>query len=129
MSTSTTEPLRGQQPTERDQFWLTHETAQGASGQTAKEYAAAQGLSLHAFYQARKRLRALGLLAAVPDRNKPVRKRSRSKPVSFSKIAVTPAVADPRFRLELPGGMALEWSGGDVPESVAVLLERLAHRT
>ncbi len=126
-SNSAKPPTR--QPSERDQFWLDHDAAQAASGQSAKEYAAAQGLSLHAFYQARKRLRALGLLAAVPKRSKGVRKRSRSKPVSFSKIAVTPAVTDPRFRLELPGGMALEWSGGDVPESVAVLLERLAHRT
>ncbi len=126
MNTSTTAGPQKQKPTERDQFWLDHERTQGASGQTAKEYAAAQGLSLHAFYQARKRLRALGLLAAAPDRSKSARKRSRGKAVSFSKIAVTPAVADPRFRLELPGGMALEWSGGDVPESVAVLLERLA---
>ncbi len=126
MSTSTTAAPQRPQPTDRDQFWLGHETAQGASGQTAKEYAVAKGLSLHAFYQARKRLRALGLLAAAPGRSKPARKRSRGKAVSFSKIAVTPAVTDPRFRLELPGGMALEWSGGDVPESVAVLLERLA---
>ena len=111
MSTSTTEALQRQQLTERDQFWLDHETAQSASGQTAKEYAAAQGLSLHAFYQARKRLRALGLLAAVPDRSKRVRKQSRSQAVSFSKIAVTPASPDPRFRLELPGGMALECQG------------------
>ena len=129
MTTSTTAAPQRQQPTERDQFWLDHESAQGASGQTAKEYAAAQGLSLHAFYQARKRLRALGLLAAAPDRSNPVGKRSRGKAVSFSKVAVTPVVTDPRFRLELPGGMALEWSGGDVPESVAVLLERLARPT
>ena len=126
MSTSTTAAPQRQQPSERDQSWLDHEVAQGASGQTAKEYAAAQGLSLHAFYQARKRLRALGLLAPAPDRSKSVPKRPRGKSVSFSKIAVTPAVTDPRFRLELPGGMALEWSGGDVPESVALLLERLA---
>lgn len=128
MRTSTNAASQRQQPTERDQFWLDHEMAQGASGQTAKEYAAAQGLSLHAFYQARKRLRALGLLAAAPDRRKAVRKRSRGQAVSFSKIAVTPSVSAPRFRLELPGEMALEWSGGDVPESVVVLLERLARR-
>jgi hypothetical protein len=128
MRGSTTASSQRQQPTERDQFWLGHETAQGASGQTAKEYAAAQGLSLHAFYQARKRLRALGFLAAAPDGRKTVRKRSRGKAVSFSKIVVTPTVSDSRFRLELPGEMVLEWSGGDVPESVAVLLERLAHR-
>jgi hypothetical protein len=47
-------------PTERDRFWLDHEAAVAASGQTAKGYAAEHGLSFHAFYQARKRLRALG---------------------------------------------------------------------
>ena len=113
------------QPSERDQFWLDHESAQVASGQTAKEYAAAEGLSLQSLYQARKRLRALGLLAAAPGRSRPTGKRSRANAVSFSKIAVTPSVTDSRFRLELPGAMALEWSGGDVPESVVVLLERL----
>ncbi len=90
MGTSTSAKAQGRQPSERDQFWLDHEVAQSASGQTAKEYAAAQGLPLHAFYQARKRLRALGLLAAPPSRNKPVRKRPRGKAVSFSKVSVTP---------------------------------------
>ena len=123
-SNSAKPPTR--QPSERDQFWLDHDAAQAASGQSAKEYAAAQGVSLHAFYQARKRLRALGLLAAAAGRRRAAGKPSRGKAVSFSKIAVTPGVADPRFRLELPGGMALAWPGGDVPESVAVLLERLA---
>ncbi len=124
---TTSASVQSPQATERDQFWLDHESAQGASGQTAKEYASAQGISLQAFYQARKRLRALGLLAAAPARRRSARKRPRATGVSFSKIAVTPASTDSRFRLELPGGMALEWSGGDVPESVAVLLERLAH--
>ena len=115
---------RKQEPTDRDQFWLAHETALSTSGQTAKDYASSHDLSLSALYQARKRLRVLGLLAAAPSRRKS--KRSRDKPVSFSKIATAQAVTNPRFRLELPGGMALEWSGGDVPESVALLLERLA---
>ncbi len=113
------------QPNERDQFWLDHEAALAESGQTAKEYAVAQDLSLHALYQARKRLRSLGLLAPVRKGSTLSRKRSRGNSVSFSKITVAPIVADPRFRLELPGGMALEWAGGDVPESVVVLLERL----
>jgi hypothetical protein len=125
MGTSRSTSKQAGQPSERDQFWLDHEAVQVASGQTAKEYAAAQGLSLDSFYQARKRLRALGLLAAAPGRSKPSPKRSRAKAVSFSKIAVTPGAAEPHFRLELPGAMALEWSGGDVPESVVVLLERL----
>ncbi len=114
------------QLTKRDQFWLDHEVAQAASGQNAKQYAASAGVSVHAFYQARKRLRALGLLATPVSRRKPGRQHPPGKPVSFSKVTVTPGMADSRFRLELPSGVALEWSGGDVPESVAVLLERLA---
>ena len=126
MNTPTATAPQKQEPTDRDQFWLAHETALSPSGQTAKDYASSHALSLSALYQARKRLRALGLLAAAPDRRKPIRKVSPVNGVSFSKVAVTRAATDPRFRLELPGGMALEWSGGDVPESVAVLLERLA---
>jgi hypothetical protein len=110
---------------ERDRFWLDHQTAQAASGRTAKDYAAVQGLSPHAFYQARKRLRGLGLLAS-PGRGARVRKPSRSKALSFSKVTVTPVVANLRFRVSVPGGAALEWSGGEVPESVMVLLEHLA---
>ena len=113
---------------ERDQFWLDHEAAQAGSGKTAKEYAADQGLSLHAFYQARKRLRALGLLAPTRAERKRSPGPAKGKTVSFSKVAVHAAAADPRFRLELPGGIALEWAGGEVPESVAALLERLTPR-
>ena len=112
---------------ERDQFWLDHEAAQAVSGQTAKDYAAAQSLSLHAFYQARKRLRALGLLAA-PGRRAPARKRPSKKPLSFSKITVIPPLSASRFRIEVPGGASLEWSGDAVPESVIAFLERLAQR-
>ncbi|MFV1978703.1 MAG: hypothetical protein ACC649_05080 [Myxococcota bacterium] len=52
-------------PAERDRFWLDHEAAIKVSGTTAKAYASEQGLSLHALYQARKRLRALGLIATT----------------------------------------------------------------
>jgi hypothetical protein len=109
--------------TERDQFWLDHEVAQAASGQTTKDYATAQGVSLQALYQARKRLRALGLLGAA-RREAP--KRSGRTPVSFAQIQVTPDVNDARFRVQMPSGITLEWSGGEVPESVVVLLERLS---
>ena len=110
-------------PTERDQFWLDHEAAQVASGQTAKDYAVAQGVSLQAFYQARKRLRVLGLLGAAKQE---ARKRSGRTPVSFAPIQITSDVRNARFRVEMPSGVSLEWSGGAVPESVVVLLERLA---
>ena len=127
MSASRSSTSEARQPTERDQFWLDHEAAQAASGQTAKEYASTHGLSLHAFYQARKRLRSLGLLAA-PGRRPPARKRPSKETLSFSKITVAPPPSASRFRIEVPGGASLEWSGDTVPESVIALLERLVQR-
>jgi hypothetical protein len=117
---------RSKGATERDQFWLDHEAALTTSGQSAKEYAAGKGLSLSAFYQARKRLRELGLFAPAAPRRASSRKSFGNKPVSFTRVQVTPEACEPRFRVELPGDVVLEWTGGEVPESVVGLLERLA---
>lgn len=110
-------------PTERDGFWLDHEAAVAASELTAKAYAAEQGLSLHALYQARKRLRALGLLPASAKR------QGSKKPVpavAFSKVEVrSPRPVPAEFRLSLPGGVVLEWSGTALPPAVVDLVERL----
>ena len=114
-------PTRG--VSKRDRFWLDHHKAQGASEQTARDYAIAQGLSPQAFYQARKRLRSLGHLS--PGRVPVAKRRSDEKPLSFSKIAVARSSVAWQFRLSFPGDVVLEWSGADVPESVASLLERL----
>jgi hypothetical protein len=122
----TASATKQKQITDRDRFWLDHQTAQSASGQTAKEYASAHDLSLHAFYQARKRLRALGVLPPATSERKPKTNEPPARTVSFSKGDVAPNAIEPRFRLELPSGVALEWPGGAVPESVALLLERLA---
>ena len=112
------------EPTERERFWLTHEAALVASGLTAKAYAGKEGLSLHAFYQARKRLRAVGLLPAGEARR--VSRRSAAKP-EFSKVELVGARRAPlEYRLSLPNGLVLEWSGGTLPEAVVDLVERLA---
>ena len=108
---------------ERDQFWLDHEAKIASSGQTAKDYAAAHELSLHALYQSRKRLRSLGLFPAAR------RKATKPKPAGFSRVRVAPTSASilpPRsFSLRMPGGVTLEWSGEELPEAVAKLVERL----
>ena len=109
--------------TERDRYWLKHHEAQVASGDTAKAYASAQGISVQALYQSRKRLRALGVLP--PGRSI---RRPKEAPARFSKVAVTPvsAIEPPRFRIELRNGAVLEWSGAASLGPVADLLERLA---
>jgi len=112
------------EPTEREQFWLDHEAALAASGQTAKDYASQQGLSLQALYQARKRLRADGLMPKA--RASQGSSKSKPKRVSFSQIKLTaPPTAHADFRLRLPNGLCLEWSGGQLPTPVIELVERL----
>jgi hypothetical protein len=109
-------------PTERDQFWLDHEAALAASAETTKSYAAEHGLSHQAFYQARKRLRALGLLPAA---SRGPAKQVPSKAVAFSKVELRSPRHSPEFRLSLPNGYVLEWSGGELPSAVIDLVERL----
>ncbi len=109
-------------PTERDRFWLGHETAIKASGTSAKAYAAEQGLSLHALYQARKRLRALGLI--TPTRAARSDRKNTSKAVSFSKIGLaTPRGSQPG--VSFPNGLVLEWSGAELPSPIVALVEQL----
>jgi hypothetical protein len=110
--------------TERDRFWLDHEAAIAASGQTAKAYAAEQGLSLQALCQSRKRHRSMA------ETSTPVPHRSAARPdpkvVSFSRVELhppQPSSAD--FRLSLPNGFVLEWSGPELPQGVMALVERL----
>jgi hypothetical protein len=109
-------------PTERDRFWLDHEAALAKSELTAKGYAAEHGLSLHAFYQARKRLRALGWLTAPA---KARRKKLAAQAVAFSKVDLRGQAPPAEFRLSLPNGFVLEWSGAELPAAVVGLVERL----
>ncbi len=111
-----------QEPTERDRFWLEHEAVLAKSALTAKAYAAEQGLSMHALYQARKRLRAMGWLPAAA---KPRRREASRRAVAFSKVEVGRPAQAAEFRLSLPNGFVLEWSGAELPPAVLSLVERL----
>jgi hypothetical protein len=112
--------------TERDQYWLDHEAAITTSGLTAKVYAAEQGVSVHALYQARKRLRALGRLAPPGEAGSEKPKSRKRKKASFAKVEVLqrdePAGG---IRLRLPNGMTLEYSGAESPKVISVLVEHL----
>ena len=116
--------LRGE-VTERDRFWLEHEAAIAASGLTAKAYAAEHDLSLHALYQSRKRRRALEQQALKPvERTSP--SKAERKPISFSRVDLrSPQPSTAEFRLSLPNGFVLEWSGSELPEGVVALVDRL----
>lgn len=110
--------------TERDRFWMDHEAAIAASGQSAKAYAAEQGLSLHALYQSRKRRRTMA--QSAKDASARLASKPSRKPVSFSRVELRPPqTTAAEFRLSLPNGFVLEWSGPELPDGVVALVERL----
>ena len=112
-------------PTKRERFWLDHEAAIEASGQSARQYAAENGLSLQALYQSRKRRRGLDGVAST-TRPRRLSSKSDRKPVSFSRVELRGRQSSlAEFRLSLPNGFVLEWSGPELPGGVKSLLEQL----
>jgi hypothetical protein len=110
--------------TERDREWKGHLEAVASRGVTAKAYAREQGLSYHALYQAKKRLRKLGAW--------PVAEKSQKQTlVSFARVAVaeksvpTPAGT---CRLRLAEGVTLEWEVTPSAEVLGSVIERVLRR-
>ena len=95
--------------TERDRFWRGHLRALEARDSSAKDYAAERGLSVHALYQARKRLVAL---SAWPE---------RAAQPQFTRVALAaaPAAAGGACRVRLASGAVVEWT---TPPALEVLV-------
>ena len=106
--------------TDRDRYWFGHHAECEKSGLSAKAYARRHRLSVHSFYQARKRLRGLGALEVGAER------RSKAKPGSgggFARVEVATA-SRPRYRVRLSNGALVEWegaSGADLAEVLGVV--------
>jgi len=104
--------------TERDRFWLRHIEASARSRTPATIYAAKNGLSLGAFYEAKRRLVRCGAVS-------PARRRER---VSFAAVQVAPDVRAAEvgpFRLRLASGAVLEWASAPGIEVLGALIERV----
>lgn len=110
----------GRELTERQQSWLSHIERAEARGEALKHYAQRKGLSEHAIYEAKRRLRELGALdSGVADRTSSPR---------FAQVvakAAPPAIGV-SLRVRLPGGAELEWSEAPQGESLRELLRGLA---
>ena len=114
---------RGSHPgelTERERHWLRHLRACERSGETAKDYAARNGLSLGAWYEAKRRLVRKG---AWPGSNRPVARRPRFIPVTVEQ----PATAAPpsALQIRLANGTVLEWQEAPSPETLALVLSQV----
>jgi hypothetical protein len=107
--------------TDRDRYWLGQQASWEKSGLSAKEYARKHKLSIHGFYQARKRLRALGALDAAPPRSS----KAKSRPSgAFTRVELPATTRGPRYRVRLSNGALVEWegaSGADLAEVLGVV--------
>ena len=84
--------------TEKQRHWLEHLRACEASGQGIAAYAAAHGLDARATYTGKKILVKKGVL--------PRTRRSR-----FQRVQVKDAVASTAWRIQLPNGLSVAFSG------------------
>lgn len=89
---------------ERQRYWLKHLRAAERQGEPLKTYAKRLGLSEHSMYEAKRRLRAYGLIAPAAHR--------KTGPSRFTRVAVGPIHASPAIslRVRLASGALLEWS-------------------
>ena len=89
-------------PSERERYWLAHLQACERSGQTSKAYAREHGLSVWMMYSWRKKLAARGLW---------VRGSGPRASVSFDRLEVVEAEAPLAWRIVLPNGVEVGFSG------------------
>jgi len=90
--------------TERQRYWLEHLRAAERSGEPLKAYAARLELSAHSMYEAKRRLRILGVIAPVAGRKTTAPRFTR---VTVASLAGAPVAS---LRVRLSSGVVLEWS-------------------
>ncbi len=118
----------GQTPpvlSERQRHWLKHLRTAERQGEPLKHYAKRLGLSEHSLYEAKRRLRELGVIAPVA-----ARRPSSAGSARFARVAVPEAgvgASGSPLRVRLASGAVLEWSeaprGEALRELVGVLSE------
>lgn len=74
-----------------------------SQGQTVVEYCRQTGLSVHALYSARRKLKEKGMLPGTPKRRRPLK-----KPGKFISVSVAESVPAVVCRLRHPSGWAME---------------------
>ena len=92
---------------ERQRFWLRHIRTAERKGEALKAYAERRGLSTHSMYEAKRRLRAYGLIAPAPPQ-----RVSSSEFVRVARADVGRAgpASPASLRVRLASGALLEWS-------------------
>ncbi len=100
---------------ERQRFWLKHLRAAERAGEPLNTYAKRLGLSESSLYEAKRRLRACGVIA-------PAGKRRTSSP-EFVRVEISEAAkTSSSLRVRLASGALLEWSAAPRGEALRELI-------
>ena len=99
--------------TERQRHWLEHLRACDASGKGIAGYAAAHGLDVKAMYAGKKVLVKKGVLP-------------RTRPSRFQRAAVKGPVHGSAWRIQLPNGLSVIFSGVVDPRALGTVLAAAA---
>jgi len=102
--------------TERQQYWLAQLREAEQLGEPLKHYAKRLGLSSHSMYEAKRRLRKLGVLASAAE--------PKPAPAEFVRVAVAGRAPAPRtpFQVRLASGAVLEWSEAPAGDALRELV-------
>ncbi len=99
--------------TEHQRYWLKHVQACEASGKSIAAYAQEQGLEVKAMYSGKKILVTKGAL-------------SRTRPPQFQRAHVVDAAVSCQWRIQLPNGVSVSFTGTPDAGALATVLTSAA---
>ncbi len=99
--------------TERQRYWLEQIKACEASGKSVAAYAAEHGVEARAMYGAKKTLVRKGVLP-------------RTQGVRFQRAETTAVISDSDWRIQLPNGVSVDFSGTVDAGALATILNTVA---
>ncbi len=100
---------------ERQRFWLKHLRSAARKDEPLKVYAKRLGLSESSLYEAKRRLRACGVIEPAPQR--------RVSPPKFVRVEIPEAAkTSSLLRVRLASGALLEWSAAPRGEALRELI-------
>ena len=95
--------------TDRQRYWLEHIQTCEASGKSMAEYAASQGIVVRAMYGGKKILVKKGILPTA-------------QPARFQRVEVMEAPVSKQWRIGLPNGVSVAFSGEVDARSLTTVL-------
>ncbi len=104
---------------ERQRFWLKHLRAAERKGEPLNLYAKRLGLSESSLYEAKRGLRACGVISSVPERT--------TSSSEFVRVELAEASrARTSLRVRLASGVLLEWSEAPRGDALRELVDLLS---